>query len=582
MIRLDKKIFLMLSCISVSTFCSAQNFLNGSFELNTGFCIVNGTNSYITSNVTGIEAYGCGEEIDLMDNTCGYGTSYAGDYFLCLANSSGTCPDACTMQLDAPLVAGNSYTISYYDRGWDEYSCCPPGVPLEIGVSTSAGVAGSIVYTSPVPTTNAWSQRVFTFIAPVSGQYISVAAVGNTTRWTHIDSIGFPGGCSANVVIVPSAASICAGDSVTISATGVDTYLWIPEAGLSSTTDSVVIASPDTTTTYVVIGNSNAGCADTTTVTVTVNSIPAAAITQSNDTLFSAFGNSYQWYTGGIAIGGATDSIYVPASEGFYTVVITNVSGCTAADTIYFSLSPQTNFAASDTVICQKFCMDFSDLSGNNPTSWQWSFPGGSPLSSALQNPTQICYNNSGVYDVILITTNAYGTDTLVLTNYITVYATPGIPTITVNGYVLTSSNAATYQWQFNSADIPGATNQSYTVTQTGFYSVIISDENGCVNSVTTFIQIVGMNEIGDPGIFIYPNPSEGRFIVEFYNVFSGDISIDLVNALGQKVYTGHVTNVMGMTVKKEIDVRHISNGVYSIGITDGSNTVHRKIVIMR
>src|SRR6185295_12555999 len=139
MIELYKKIFLMLCYISVITFCSAQNFVNGSFELNTGFCIINAYNAYITSNVTGLDAYGCGNEMDLMNNTCGYGTAYAGDYFLWLANSSGICPDACTLQLDAPLVSGNSYTISYYDRGWDQYGCCPPGVPLEIGVSDIAG-----------------------------------------------------------------------------------------------------------------------------------------------------------------------------------------------------------------------------------------------------------------------------------------------------------------------------------------------------------------------------------------------------------------------------------------------------------
>ncbi|HYV90629.1 MAG TPA: T9SS type A sorting domain-containing protein [Chitinophagales bacterium] len=571
----------MLCYISVITFCSAQNFVNGSFELNTGFCIINAYNAYITSNVTGLDAYGCGNEMDLMNNTCGYGTAYAGDYFLCLANSSGICPDACTLQLDAPLVSGNSYTISYYDRGWDQYGCCPPGVPLEIGVSDIAGAAGTIVYTSPVPTTNSWSHRVFTFVAPNSGQYISIAAQDNTTRWTHIDSIGFQG-CSASLFIVPSAPSICAGDSVTVSATGTDTYLWNPASGLNSTTDSVVIASPDSTTTYTLIGNSNAGCADTITVTVTVNATPSVTIMQSNDTLFSSFGNSYQWYTGGNAISGATDSIYVPASEGFYTVVITNTSGCMAADTIYFSLSPQTGFAASDTAICQKFCMDFFDQTGNNPTSWQWSFPGGSPSSSALQNPTQICYNSAGAYDVTLITTNAYGTDTLILADYITVYSTPPFPTITVNGYVLTSSYAGSYQWQFNSVDIPGATNQSYTVTQTGYYTVRISDENGCVNSAMVYVQIVGVNELADPGIFIYPNPSEGKFVIEFSNISFNQISIDMVNALGQKVYSDYMTNTFGTAIKKEIDVSNLSNGIYSIGITEGSNVVRRKIVIMR
>ena len=578
MIEQYKKIFLTLFCINVITFCSAQNFVNGSFELNTGFCIVNGDNATITSNVTGIDAYGCGNEMDLMNNTCGYGTAYEGNYFLCFANGAYTCPDACTMQLDAPLVAGNTYTISYYDRGWDFYQ----PVPLEVGVSTVAGTAGTIVYTSPAPTTGVWSQRVFSFVAPNSGQYISFAAEYNNTRWTHIDSLNIYSGCSANITIVPADPSLCKGDSISIIALGADNYLWYPSIGLSSTTDSAVTAFPDSTITYTVVGTSDAGCADTTFVTVTINPLPSANIAQSNDSLFSTIGNSYQWYTGGNTISGATDSIYVPATEGYYTVVITNASGCTASDTIYFSLSPQTNFAASDTAICQKFCMDFFDQSGNNPTSWHWTFQGGSPSSSILQNPTQICYNNSGVYDVTLITTNSFGSDTLVLSNYITVYSTPAFPTITINGYVLTSSYSSSYQWQFNSIDIPGATNQSYTVTQTGLYTVSISDENGCLNSATVYVQIVGVNEIGDPDIFIYPNPSEGRFVIEFNNIFLNDVSIHLVNALGQTIYSDRVINDFGKTIKKEIDAGEISNGVYSIEIVGGNDIVRREIVIAR
>lgn len=580
MVKLSKKFFPTVFGVCAITICTAQNFVNGDFELNTGFCIINADNTTISSNVTGLNAYGCGNEMDLMNNTCGYGTAYSGNYFLCLANSSGTCPDACTLQLNAPLVSGNTYTISYYDRGWDVYGCCPPGVPLEIGVTDVAGTAGTIVYTSPIPTTNAWSHRVFTFTAPIDGQYISIAAVNNTTRWTHIDSIGFQGGCTANLVIVPSSASICAGDSITLSASGVDTYSWYPATGLNSTTDSVVIASPDSTITYTVIGNSNAGCADTVIVIVTVNSVPSVNIIQSNDTLFSSFGNSYQWYTGGNAISGATDSIYVPSSEGFYTVVITNSSGCTAADTVYFSLSPQTNFASSDTTICEKFCMDFFDESGNNPTAWQWSFPGGNPSTSTQQNPTQICYNAAGAFDVTLITTNAFGNDTLVLSDYITVYATPPLPTITVNGYVLTSSYAPSYQWQFNLYDIPGATNQTYTVTQTGYYTVLISDENGCVSSATVYVLISGVNEIEDDHISVYPNPASDQFEIEVRNISS--YAIELVNAVGQIIFTEKVGNSLGTVLKREIDVSEFSCGVYLLNIEADNQIRHEKIVVMR
>ncbi|HYV95563.1 MAG TPA: hypothetical protein VE978_27560, partial [Chitinophagales bacterium] len=44
--------------------------------------------------------------------------------------------------------------------------------------------------------------------------------------------------------------------------------------------------------------------------------------------------------------------------------------------------SSSNSFAASDTAVCEKFCISFYDSSTNNPTSWQWLFPGGNPSSS--------------------------------------------------------------------------------------------------------------------------------------------------------------------------------------------------------
>src|SRR4030095_7707312 len=122
------------------------------------------------------------------------------------------------------------------------------------------------------------------------------------------------------------------------------------------------------------------------------------------------------------------------------------------------SFLPVSTLSSSDTIVCQKFCIDFSDLSTNNPTSWKCSFPGGTPGTSSVQNPSAICYNSPGIFDAQLISCNAFGCDTLLMQDFIIVNATPPFPIITQTGNVLTSSPAAAYQWQLNSVDIPGAT----------------------------------------------------------------------------------------------------------------------------
>ena len=250
------------------------------------------------------------------------------------------------------------------------------------------------------------------------------------------------------------------------------------------------------------------------------------------------------------------------------------------------SFQNQVLFTASNSTLCEKFCTNFTDQSFNNPTSWQWQFPGGDPSFSTDQNPTNICYDNPGTYDVTLIATGANGSDTLTLSNYITVYPTPPFPTITQAGYTLTSSPASSYQWQLNAYDIPGATNQSYTVLQTGLYTVIVSDSNGCVNSATTYVLISGIDDvISDANISIYPNPATDGLMVELINGFAGDeISISIMTALGQEIFSCEQSRSIGTSMhwKKEIDLHNAASGVYFIEIKSQNIFLKKKIIITK
>jgi len=81
---------------------------------------------------------------------------------------------------------------------------------------------------------------------------------------------------------------------------------------------------------------------------------------------------------------------------------------------------PVADFVANVTTIPVGNTIQFTDISTNNPTSWQWIFEGGTPSTSTLQNP-QISYNTPGTYDVTLVATNASGGSTEVKSAYITV-----------------------------------------------------------------------------------------------------------------------------------------------------------------
>jgi PKD repeat protein len=88
-------------------------------------------------------------------------------------------------------------------------------------------------------------------------------------------------------------------------------------------------------------------------------------------------------------------------------------------------LAPVARFGVSQSQVCAGTTVVFDDQSLYSPTSWQWSFSGGIPLSSTQANPA-VTYSLPGTYDVSLTATNAQGTQTITQTGYITVVGSSG------------------------------------------------------------------------------------------------------------------------------------------------------------
>ena len=138
--------------------------------------------------------------------------------------------------------------------------------------------------------------------------------------------------------------STCAGSPVILGSspaaeggTPAYSYLWSPDADLSSATDSMPVATPAASTNYLVIVTDAHGCQDSSALTLTVNPVPAIpGITFTNDTLFSTTALNYQWYLYGNVLTGATMQYYVPSQPGNYTVVVTDSIGCASTSDGFF------------------------------------------------------------------------------------------------------------------------------------------------------------------------------------------------------------------------------------------------------
>jgi hypothetical protein len=81
-----------------------------------------------------------------------------------------------------------------------------------------------------------------------------------------------------------------------------------------------------------------------------------------------------------------------------------------------------------------------------------------------------------------------------------------------------------------------------------------------------------------DAQVVIQPNPNNGHFTFSFVSKNASDITVEVVNSLGQSVFTDTKAAFEG-TYRKEMDISSMSNGVYYLKVKRGEHTTVHKIV---
>lgn len=228
------------------------------------------------------------------------------------------------------------------------------------------------------------------------------------------------------------------------------------------------------------------------------------------------------------------------------------------------ALSP-TTFCDGDSVLLT--------TSADTSVAYQWYNSG---VAIAGATDTAYISKHTGNYMLVTVLKNGTCTDT---SNVIDVVVNPiPVPVIAASGAnnsVLTTTTFSTYQWNYNNQPISGATSQSYTATQSGTYTVTVTDANGCTG--TSAMQQVSLpNSIhtffGNDAVFIFPNPAEANVYIKApVKVWATITGLD-----GRMVLQQH--NV------QNIDVSNLIPGIYVIRLYDDSgNTVKiEKLIIAK
>ena len=227
-----------------------------------------------------------------------------------------------------------------------------------------------------------------------------------------------------------------------------------------------------------------------------------------------------------------------------------------------FSQAPVANFTTNKTTICAGDCIDFTDLSSNSPTSWNWVF---SFSTSTQQNPANICYPITGTYDVTLYVFNGDGSDVLTKCNYIRVNPVLSITTINTTDAcgglcdgtieINATGGSGIYKYSIDN----GATFQEcnlFTDLCSGVYTIVIDDMTGChdtnIVTITEFsllnvsVTLFYFTCNGSCDGALFSTPSGGLPPYTYFWNTSPIQTTDIATGLCADTYTVTVTDMNG------------------------------------
>lgn len=255
----------------------------------------------------------------------------------------------------------------------------------------------------------------------------------------------------------------------------------------------------------------------------------------------------------------------------------------------HLNTPPVAAFEADPMEGCEPFTVTFNDVSGGNPNAWSWSFPGGNPSSSTLQNPS-VTYTSSGTYDVSLTASNDFGENTVSSNGLIVVEPLPAASfdyEVQNNDLTIiftnTSNHGTSYKWQFGDGGMSSEENPTHTYSGEGTYSIILEVTNDCGTETfqqTVMLETSSLFDNSEIERFeVFPNPTDGHFSVIVEGETLTTLQLSLHNILGQEVFTETLQSNGGKHYRTFDGVKY-SKGIYILRVDFGGKSAQKRVVI--
>ena len=206
-------------------------------------------------------------------------------------------------------------------------------------------------------------------------------------------------------------------------------------------------------------------------------------------------GFTYQWRNANGVIPGATSSSYSASSSGSYRAIVSNVIGCidtsAAVNVIVNSLPTVSAVANGPTSFCEGKSVIIHANSGSG-LSYQWRNANGNISNEISPSYTA---KSSGNYKVVI--TNSNGCSDTSAAIIVSVNPLPNASITAIGNTTFCQGKSVTlsanigagliYQWNDSTTgNIPNATTANFIATAAGVYKVLITNNNGCIDSSET------------------------------------------------------------------------------------------------
>lgn len=478
-----------------------------------------------------------------------------------VANSSSTAPYQYAWNTgentNAIIVTdGANYTVTVTDI----YGCTTTASKqMTLYPAVNASITGSTVLCNGGNTTlTANGGTYYSWNTGSLQRSISVNQPG-----TYIATVTSIYGCTASDTVVVTTFDnpvitgnlvFCSGEYTTLTATGGDSYVW----STGATTSSINV---NTEGSYTVTANTSSGCSGSATVnviqlqtneaTITGNSLICSGI---GTVLTASSGSSYLWSTGE-----TTPSISVN-NPGTYSVTVTNINGCSSSASQTVSLMEPTSISG-DSQICSG---ESTTLSATGTGSYQWSNGANTPF---------ITVNTPGTYSVTVSLPNGCSSSATIEV----IAASSPTPSISGNNVIcegqsttLTATGGNNYSWN------NGSTQNSIVVTQSGNYTVTVTNTDGCSASTSTTVTVNPLPNVTISGSSSFCQGGSTTLTASGANTYlwsnaSTNAAITINNA---GIYTVTATDVNGCTntVSQSVVVNPTYNIPLTYSICEGEN----------